>query len=114
MKLPPLVGYLVAGSVLHARGVESSEAFERMADIGVLLLLFGVGLKLRLGTLARPQVWVTTTTFSLGSTALFAGALLLVGALGVPLASDLELRSAAAFGYRAAARGRHERIVRPR
>ena len=99
VKLPPLVGYLIAGFVLHAAGVESTEAIEWIADIGVLLLLFGVGLKLQIKTLAKPRVWVTTTSFSLGSTILYGGGLLLVGAIGVPLASDLDLRSAAVIGF---------------
>ncbi len=99
VRLPPLVGYLVAGFVLHALGIESSAAIDWIADLGVLLLLFGVGLKLRLGTLARPQVWVTTTAFGLGSTLLFAAGLLLVGTLGMPLASELDLRSAAVVGF---------------
>ena len=68
VKLPPLVGYLVAGFVLHAFGVESTEAIQWIADIGVLLLLFGVGLKLDITSLAKPRVWATTTAFSLGST----------------------------------------------
>ena len=58
VKLPPLVGYLIAGFVLHAFGVESSEAIDWIADIWVLLLLFGVGLKLQISSLARP---VTST-----------------------------------------------------
>ena len=99
VKLPPLVGYLIAGFVLHGLGVESSEAIEWIADVGVLLLLFGVGLKLNVASLARPRVWVTTTAFSLGSTIAYGGALLLVGFLGVPLASDLDLRSAAVVGF---------------
>lgn len=99
VKLPPLVGFLVAGFVLHAFGAESSEAIEWIADIGVLLLLFGVGLKLQITSLARPRVWVTTTAFSLGSTVLYGGALLIVGFLGMPLAADLDLRSAAIVGF---------------
>ncbi|MEN8115301.1 MAG: cation:proton antiporter family protein, partial [Actinomycetota bacterium] len=67
--------------------------------IGVLLLLFGVGMKLRITSLARPRVWVTTTAFSLGATILYGAALLIVGLLGVPLASDLDLRSAAIVGF---------------
>ena len=42
--LPPLVGYLVAGFVLHSLGYESSDGLETIADLGVLLLLFGIGL----------------------------------------------------------------------
>lgn len=54
--LPPLVGYLVAGFVLGGFGVGSSEALEHIAHLGILLLLFSVGLKLRLGDLVRKEV----------------------------------------------------------
>jgi len=54
--LPPLVGYLLAGFVLSARGEISNPLLEQVAHAGVLLLLFGVGLKLRLKSLIRPEV----------------------------------------------------------
>ncbi|RDI94838.1 potassium transporter KefC [Meiothermus sp. QL-1] len=53
---PPLVGYLGAGFVLWALGHSSSEFLGTLADIGVLLLLFTVGLKLRLASLLRREV----------------------------------------------------------
>ncbi len=53
---PPLVGYLLAGFVLYALGYRSSEALHTLADIGVWLLLFAVGLKFRLKNLIRPEV----------------------------------------------------------
>lgn len=97
--LPPLVGYLVAGFVLHAVGFESTSAVEAISEIGVLLLLFGIGLKLNLRTLVRPEVAVTTTiqvvVTSLGAAAL----LLLLGAIGVPLARDLGLGPALILGF---------------
>lgn len=99
VKLPPLVGFLIAGFVLPAFGVESSDAVEWLADVGVLLLLFGVGLKLNLRTLAGPEVWVTTTAMASGSTVLFGGFVLVLGAIGVPLAADLDLRGAAIVGF---------------
>ncbi|HCK82098.1 MAG TPA: cation:proton antiporter [Candidatus Competibacter sp.] len=55
--LPALVGYLVAGFVLNALGQRSSELLDHIAHAGVLLLLFSVGLKLRLKSLIRPDVW---------------------------------------------------------
>ncbi len=55
--LPPLVGYLAAGFALHALGVEGSTVLEEVSDLGVTLLLFTIGLKLRLRTLLRPEVW---------------------------------------------------------
>ena len=54
--LPPLVGYLVAGFGLNAFGVEADPILDHVAHAGVLLLLFSVGLKLRLASLLRAEV----------------------------------------------------------
>jgi len=54
--LPPLVGYLAAGFLLSANGFESNEILNEVAHAGVLLLLFSVGLKLRLKSLFRAEV----------------------------------------------------------
>ena len=54
---PPLVGYLAAGFMLNAFGQHGNELLEQVAHAGVLLLLFSVGLKLRIKSLARPEVW---------------------------------------------------------
>ena len=42
--LPPLVGYLLAGFALNSIGVAGSELLETVADAGVTLLLFTIGL----------------------------------------------------------------------
>ncbi len=57
VKLPPLVGYLLAGFVLNFAGVEGSDVLQKVSDIGVTLLLFTIGLKLNLRSLIKPQVW---------------------------------------------------------
>lgn len=54
--LPPLVGYLGAGFLLHQMGLRETEFLRHVAEIGVLLLLFSVGLKLRLQDLLEPRV----------------------------------------------------------
>lgn len=60
--LPPLVGFLAAGFAVNVMGpglglpVESGEILHHVAHLGVLMLLFTVGLKLRLGQVAQPQV----------------------------------------------------------
>ncbi|MCY3771299.1 MAG: cation:proton antiporter [Gemmatimonadetes bacterium] len=58
--LPPLVGFLAAGFVLNLFGIASGEMLQKLADLGITLLLFVVGLKLNLRTFARPQVWAVT------------------------------------------------------
>ncbi|WP_417567306.1 cation:proton antiporter [Marinobacter sp.] len=60
--LPPLVGYLAAGFVLSglstATGItiEATDALDHIAHLGVLLLLFTVGLKLKLRSIVSPEV----------------------------------------------------------
>lgn len=77
--LPPLVGYLAAGFSLAAFNIHSGEILRYLGEVGVLLLLFTVGLKLRLASLVRLEV--------LGVGGLH---LLLVGTLiAVPLAYRL-------------------------
>ncbi|MEJ2141279.1 MAG: cation:proton antiporter [Gammaproteobacteria bacterium] len=54
--LPPLVGYLAAGFTLSTLGHETNEILKQVAHIGVLLLLFSVGLKLRLRSIITKEV----------------------------------------------------------
>jgi glutathione-regulated potassium-efflux system ancillary protein KefC len=59
--LPPLVGFLVAGFVLNAIGIEGDAVIEKVGDFGVMLLLFAIGLKLKVKDLARAEVWAGAT-----------------------------------------------------
>lgn len=99
VRLPPLVGYLAAGFVLHGLGYEATAAIEEISDLGILLLLFAIGLKLRLSTLGRPVVWVGASLHMAVATAAVGGLLLALGWAGVPLASDLDMAEAALAGF---------------
>lgn len=55
--LPPLVGYLAAGFVLHANGFEADGTLEVLADLGITLMLFTIGLKVNVRQLIRPAIW---------------------------------------------------------
>ena len=60
--LPPLVGYLAAGFVLSGLAANTSitaeptDVLAHIAHLGVLLLLFTVGLKLKLRSIVSPEV----------------------------------------------------------
>jgi predicted Kef-type K+ transport protein len=99
VRLPPLVGYLVAGFLLHAFGYESTDAIDTIADLGVLLLLFGIGLKLKLKTLARPVVWGGATAHLVITTAVVGALFMVLGAVGLPRASDLSAGQAVLIGF---------------
>ena len=55
--LPSLVGYLLAGFVLNAMGLEGGEILGHLSHLGVLLLLFSIGLKLNLKNFLRIDNW---------------------------------------------------------
>ena len=97
--LPPLVGYLGAGFVLHEMGHDTSDGLEAIADLGVFLLLFGIGLKLRAATLAKPVVWASTAAHTVIATLILGGALIAAQLLGLPLAAELDLGQALLLGF---------------
>lgn len=82
--LPPLVGFLAAGFAVNAAGPglglpdETSAVLDHVSHLGVLLLLFAVGLKLRLGQLAQPQVLGGALIHCTASTIVFATGLALL------------------------------------
>jgi predicted Kef-type K+ transport protein len=99
VRLPPLVGYLAAGFLLHALGFESTRGIELLAELGILLLLFGIGLKLNLRTLGRVEVWAGGVPHMVVSTALIGGLLLLLSYSGLPLVADLDPGQAALVAF---------------
>lgn len=54
--LPPLVGYLIAGYALNLFNVHSFSWLHHIADVGIELLLFTVGLKIKPRSLLKKEV----------------------------------------------------------
>lgn len=100
LNLPPMLGFLLAGFLMKGLGLTGgSLALEEIADTGVYLLLFTIGLKLDLKGLTRAEIWGGSTihallTIPLMALALLGAALLLPSAL----LADLDLRGAALIG----------------
>lgn len=67
LRLPPLVGFLVAGFALNALGYQKPPLLDSIAHLGVTLMLFSIGLKLNIRTLLRPDIWAGAT-LSMGLT----------------------------------------------
>jgi predicted Kef-type K+ transport protein len=97
--LPPLVGYLAAGFVLHGLGVEGNETIDQFSDLGVTLLLFTIGLKLKVKSLAQPQVWGVAGLHLALAVGLLLPVLMTLDALGLPFLAALDWRSAALLAF---------------
>jgi monovalent cation:H+ antiporter-2, CPA2 family len=94
IKLVPIVGFIVAGALVgpNAGGlVDDLELVEQAAEVGVIFLLFGIGLELSAGELRR-----------MGKLMLGGGALQVVGTVGLVtvgcLAFGVDWRSAVFTG----------------
>ena len=96
--LPPLVGFLVAGFTLKYLGAEGGEFLNEMADVGVTLLLFTIGLKLRVKELLKAEIWGVTLIHIISVCSISTLCILLLRETGLPLFRDLNLVSALMIG----------------
>lgn len=85
---PPLLGYLLAGFGAHALGLGDREALAPLADAGILLLLFTVGLKLNPRDLAPRYVWGSAVAHMLIAVPLTTVVILVVGLMYAPLSFE--------------------------
>ena len=97
--LPPLIGFLVAGFLLHFLGFEPGENLEVLADLGITLMLFTIGLKLQVSDLLKREVWAGT----LGHMAIWIALLTVTGlflaAASLPFYSGVDLQTAALIAF---------------
>ncbi len=98
-KLPPLIGFLAAGFILNLAGYGNTEIMNTMANLGVTLLLFSIGLKLKPANLFKKQVWAPASIHIVVSSLLFSGILLGLGWLALPLFNELDTSTALLLGF---------------
>lgn len=99
INLPPLIGFLLAGFLLNYLGFEASSTLDSLANIGITLMLFSIGLKLHVKDLLKREVWASTLTHMSVWTLLFGGIALTLGTLSLPYFGILDVTSAALIGF---------------
>ncbi|MGH1462794.1 MAG: cation:proton antiporter [Neptuniibacter sp.] len=97
--MPPLIGYLLAGFVLNFIGVEPAASLSTLADLGITLMLFTIGLKLDVKDLFKKEVWAGTLSHMALWSIIGIGAFLSLSVLAVPYFSDLDLMSATLISF---------------
>lgn len=90
LRLPPLVGFLAAGFVLNVMGYELTPTLSTIADLGVTLLLFSIGLKLNVRSLLRGEVWGAASLHMAASIGLLFVILTGLKLLGITLLQGTE------------------------
>jgi predicted Kef-type K+ transport protein len=99
LRLPPLVGFLAAGFALGAGGAPHLPYLEPIADFGVVLLLFAIGLKLDVRTLLRREIWLTTVVHLAISVAMALGFLGLLAVIGFGYVAGESFGALALVGF---------------
>ena len=99
INLPPLVGYLAAGFGLHALGVQPDASLQTLGDLGVILLLFTIGLKLNISSLFKTEIWAGAAGHMGVIVLLTMINCALLGAVGLLHFSGLDLSGAALIGF---------------
>lgn len=97
--LPPLIGYLAAGFLLNLYGVSITPGLQEIANIGVTLMLFTIGLKLNIRDILKLETWAGALSNMGLWTLLFTGLVLFLGVLSAPFFSDLNWQSAALLAF---------------
>jgi predicted Kef-type K+ transport protein len=97
--LPPMVGFLLAGFVLKGFGFEAGPTLGQFADLGVILLLFSIGLKLKIDTLLSPEVWAGASLHMAVTVLVFGLFIFALSMTGIHFFAGLDLATSALIAF---------------
>jgi predicted Kef-type K+ transport protein len=97
--LPPLVGFLIAGFIMNQMGMQMTAGLSTIADLGITLLLFTIGLKLNFRSLMRAHIWGVTSLHVLLVVCVAGSIIWLLGLLGLQMFAGLNWSTAALLAF---------------
>ncbi len=97
--VPPLVGYLLAGFILHFAGFETNDSLQQIANLGITIMLFTIGLKLNMRDLAKREVWLGSVLHTVIWIAIATGVLILLASIGLAYVTDIDLETIALVAF---------------
>ena len=101
IKLPPLIGFLATGFFLNYFGFTDGnlqEIIETLSNLGITLLLFTIGLKIKLSQLLKKEVLVTTSAHIVLTSLSFGGFIFLFSYLSLPLFEGISWQTSFVIG----------------
>ncbi|MER2490317.1 cation:proton antiporter family protein [Catenovulum sediminis] len=97
--LPPMIGYLIAGFAMNAYGIQPINNIETLANLGITLLLFTIGLKVRVKDLTDKVVLGGAIGPMILTTVLVGVGCLAIGTVVSVSLFDLSWQTAALIGF---------------
>jgi len=100
INLPPLIGYLAGGFLLNFLGItEGGIALNVVADLGVMLLLFTIGLKLDIKSLLSKEIWLTAGLHMILSVLALGTVVFLISFFAIAELSSMDWKSSMLIGF---------------
>lgn len=100
--LPALLGFLLTGLILNAFNLNKgniSDLLQVLSDLGILLLLFTIGLKIKIQQIFKKEIWVTTSLHIVISIVLIGLFLFIIGVILGSYVGNLSLTSSLILGF---------------
>ncbi len=102
MGLPTLIGFLLTGIVLNVFGLRQghiSDVLHVLSDLGIMLLLFTIGLKIKVQSLFKKTVWLTASLHMLLTITIVGFLIFLLTYTGLKLFSPLSFKACILIGF---------------
>ncbi len=102
VNFPPLIGFLLTGIVLNASGLtdgQISEVLHTLSDLGVMLLLFTIGLKINIKYLIKKEIWATASIHMIISVLALGSFVFILSYSGLQLFSNLSVKASMIIGF---------------
>jgi glutathione-regulated potassium-efflux system ancillary protein KefC len=99
IQLPSLIGFLIAGFALNYLGLKPTDSLETLANLGITLMLFTIGLKLHVGDLIKKEIWATSISHMGIWTLLVMGVFLVLATIGMPYFTEVDLKTSASLAF---------------
>lgn len=100
VNLPPLIGFLATGFLLNMVGISDGNiAIHALAKLGVMLLLFNIGLKINLKSLLHKEIWAGAGIHAVISTLVFASLISIISTVGLGYLTPLSFKTSLIIGF---------------
>ncbi|MCV2884202.1 cation:proton antiporter [Aestuariibacter sp. AA17] len=97
--LPPLIGFLGAGFLLNFLEFTPDDGLFKLADIGITLMLFTIGLKLNIRDLSKREVWLGSSMHMIVWVVLITLVFFGVSLTGIGYFGALDLQTCALLAF---------------